>query len=59
MARCPVSRWFTTTHDSAGQAWDKTLTLQIEPGTDLLTLMINLSEQGVLDWTMSGRTLRV
>ncbi|WP_188197209.1 fibronectin type III domain-containing protein [Nonomuraea sp. SYSU D8015] len=50
---------FTTTHDSAGQPWDKTLTLQIEPGTDLLTLLINLSEQGVLDWTMSGRTLRV
>ncbi|MFC7582421.1 fibronectin type III domain-containing protein [Nonomuraea antimicrobica] len=24
-----------------------------------MTLLINLSEQGVLDWTMSGRTLRV
>ncbi|MCF6467410.1 hypothetical protein FAF44_03135 [Nonomuraea sp. MG754425] len=50
---------FTTTHDSAGHAWDKTLTLQIEPGADLLTLLLNLAEQGVLDWTMSGRTLRV
>lgn len=50
---------FTTTHDSAGQPWTKTLTLQIEPGTDLLTLLLNLSEQGVCDWTMAGRTLRV
>ncbi|MEV1003395.1 hypothetical protein [Nonomuraea sp. NPDC050202] len=49
---------FSTTHDSAGQPWNKTLTLQIEPGTDLLTLLLNLSEQGVLDWTMAGRTLR-
>ncbi|MEU7855268.1 hypothetical protein [Nonomuraea sp. NPDC049141] len=50
---------FTTTHDSAGQPWDKALTLAIEPGADLLALLLNLSEQGVLDWTMSGRTLRV
>ncbi|TYB71253.1 fibronectin type III domain-containing protein [Nonomuraea sp. PA05] len=50
---------FSTTHDSAGQPWNKTLTLQIEPGTDLLTLLLNLSEQGVCDWTMAGRTLRV
>ncbi|MEV4078945.1 hypothetical protein AB0J43_01460 [Nonomuraea fuscirosea] len=50
---------FSTTHDSAGQPWDKTLTLQIDPGTDLLTLLLNLAEQGVLDWTMAGRTLRV
>src|SRR5690606_17926597 len=50
---------FSTTHDSAGQPWDKTLTLELEPGVDLLTLLINLAEQGVLDWTMRGRTLRV
>ncbi|MEV0236866.1 fibronectin type III domain-containing protein [Nonomuraea sp. NPDC050786] len=51
---------FTSTHDSAGQPWDATklLTLELEPGVDLLTLLINLSEQGVLDWTMTGRTLR-
>ncbi|WP_162795819.1 fibronectin type III domain-containing protein [Nonomuraea lactucae] len=52
---------FTSTHDSAGQAWDgnKKLAVEIEPGIDLLTLLINLSEQGVLDWTMTGRRLRV
>ncbi len=52
---------FTSTHDSAGLAWDTTrlLTVELEPGIDLMTLLINLSEQGVLDWTMSGRTLRV
>lgn len=50
---------FSTTHDSAGQPWNKTLTLELEPGVDLLTLLINLSEQGVCDWTMSGRELCV
>jgi hypothetical protein len=52
---------FSTTHDSAGQPWndDKLLTLELEPGVDLLTLLINLSEQGVIDWTMSGRELCV
>ncbi|GAB2918757.1 hypothetical protein ACFMQL_20585 [Nonomuraea fastidiosa] len=57
---CPgLDTDFSTTRDSAGQPWDKTLTLELEPGVDLLTLLINLSEQGVLDWTMRGRTLRV
>ncbi|MEW1838561.1 fibronectin type III domain-containing protein [Nonomuraea angiospora] len=55
---------FTSTHDSTPgtpQPWDnnKLLTLELEPGVDLLTLLINLSEQGVLDWTMTGRTLHV
>ncbi|AQZ62741.1 unnamed protein product [[Actinomadura] parvosata subsp. kistnae] len=49
---------FTPTHDSAGQPWDKLLTIGLDPGADLLTLMINLAEQGVLDWTMQGRVLR-
>ncbi|MGR6915432.1 hypothetical protein ACU635_14400 [[Actinomadura] parvosata] len=52
---------FSTTHDSAGQPWDddKLLTMALEPGVDLLTLLINLAEQGVIDWTMSGRELCV
>ncbi|MEU7891682.1 fibronectin type III domain-containing protein [Nonomuraea sp. NPDC049152] len=50
---------FSTTHDSAGQAWNKQLTLGLEPGIDLLTLLINLSEQGVCDWQLVGRTLHV
>ncbi|TMR90381.1 fibronectin type III domain-containing protein [Nonomuraea basaltis] len=50
---------FSTTHDSAGDPWSKTLTLAIEPGKDLLTVLINLGEQGVIDWRMQGRTLQV
>ncbi|WP_214317033.1 hypothetical protein [Nonomuraea sediminis] len=50
---------FSTSHDSAGAPWSKTLTLAIEPGKDLLTVLINLSEQGVIDWRMQGRTLQV
>ncbi|TMR91456.1 fibronectin type III domain-containing protein [Nonomuraea basaltis] len=49
---------FTLTHDSAGQPWDKLLTIGLDPGADLLTLLINLAEQGVVDWTMQGRVLR-
>lgn len=50
---------FTATHDSAGQAWSAELTIGLEPGTDLLQLLINLSEQGVCDWQMTGRVLQV
>ncbi|MGP3919251.1 hypothetical protein [Nonomuraea sp. 10N515B] len=49
---------FTQTPDSAGQPWDKLLTIRLDPGADLLTLLINLAKQGVLDWTMQGRVLR-
>src|SRR5690606_32047390 len=50
---------WTASVDSAGQPWTKTLTISLEPGVDLLALLINLSEQGVIEWTMQGRTLRV
>ncbi|GGK91186.1 hypothetical protein Ppa06_58380 [Planomonospora parontospora subsp. parontospora] len=50
---------FTTTHDSAGTPWGTKLTLSVEPGMPLLTLLINLAEQGIVDWQMQGRTLRV
>ncbi|MFD9950494.1 hypothetical protein [Nonomuraea sp. NPDC059022] len=50
---------FTATHDSAGQPWSTELTIGLEPGTDLLQLLINLSEQGVCDWQMTGRVLQV
>ncbi|MEV1168627.1 hypothetical protein AB0J09_09370, partial [Nonomuraea sp. NPDC049784] len=49
---------FSTSHDSAGDPWSKTLTLSIEPGKDLLAVLINLGEQGVIDWRMQGRTLQ-
>ncbi|MEU1883438.1 fibronectin type III domain-containing protein [Streptosporangium sp. NPDC020072] len=45
--------------DSAGDAWEKILTIHYEPGLDLLTTLINLAEQGVCDFRMEGRTLRV
>lgn len=50
---------FSTAHDSAGQAWDKILTIYYAPGIDLLTVLTNLAEQGVVDWRFSGRTLQV
>jgi hypothetical protein len=50
---------FSASADSAGQPWNTLLTLELEVGQDLLAILINLSEQGVLDWAMQGRTLRV
>ncbi|MEU1883440.1 fibronectin type III domain-containing protein [Streptosporangium sp. NPDC020072] len=50
---------FDAASDSADHAWATTMTLGLEPGMDLLTLLINLAEQGVIDWCMQGRTLRV
>ncbi|MFD8529403.1 hypothetical protein ACFV0L_18485 [Streptosporangium canum] len=52
---------FSDNRDSDNQEWDSTrrLTLAIEPGKDLLSVLINLSEQGVIDWRMQGRTLEV
>ena len=50
---------FTASTDSAGQPWAATLTIALEPGVDLLTLLLNLSDQGVIDWRMNGRTLEV
>ncbi|MFD0477991.1 hypothetical protein ACFQ0B_64890 [Nonomuraea thailandensis] len=50
---------FSLSQDSDGKAWAKALTLAIEPGKDLLSVLINLGEQGVLDWRMQGRELQV
>ncbi|WP_440100015.1 hypothetical protein [Streptosporangium sp. H16] len=45
--------------DSAGQPWDKVLTLALEPGVPLLTMLLNLADQGILNWRMLGRVLQV
>jgi hypothetical protein len=50
---------FTPIVDSAGAAWAKVLTIYYEPGIDVAAVLDNLAEQGVADWTTSGRTLRV
>ncbi|MFC6531825.1 hypothetical protein [Nonomuraea rubra] len=52
---------FSDSRDSDNKEWDSTrrLTLAIEPGKDLLSVLINLGEQGVIDWRMQGRELQV
>ncbi|WP_439662847.1 hypothetical protein ACSHWB_16195 [Lentzea sp. HUAS TT2] len=50
---------FTPSTDSAGQPWAKVLTIAYEPGIDVLAVLDNLAEQGVVDWVMNGRTLRM
>ncbi|MEV1168624.1 hypothetical protein [Nonomuraea sp. NPDC049784] len=56
----PGLNWdFTPTADSAGQTWNKVLTIYYQPGMDALTALINLAEQGVCDFRMSSRTVQV
>ncbi|MFD8529406.1 hypothetical protein ACFV0L_18500 [Streptosporangium canum] len=56
----PHLQWdFTPDEDSAGQAWDKVITIYYQPGTDALTALQNLAEQGVCDFRTSGRTVQV
>jgi len=50
---------FDTSLDSDGNAWDKVLTIAYEPGLTLDMILNNLADQGVVDWQMQGRTLRV
>lgn len=50
---------FSPTVDSAGVAWAKQLTIYYEPGMSLLTVLENLSSQGIVDWVMEGRELKV
>ncbi|WP_345154944.1 fibronectin type III domain-containing protein [Nonomuraea rubra] len=56
----PGLQWdFTPEEDSAGQAWDKVITIYYQPGIDALTALQNLAEQGVCDFRTSGRTVQV
>ena len=50
---------FDTATDSSGAPWSSILTIYYAPGMDLLTVLGNLSDQGVVDWRMNGRVLQV
>lgn len=50
---------FTAAKDSSGADWDKVITLYYEPGLSYLAILLNLQAQGMADFTMSGRTLKV
>ena len=50
---------FTGATDSAGVAWDTTLSIAYEPGLDYLAIMLNLFLQGVIDFQTQGRVVQV
>ena len=50
---------FSTTLDSAGNAWAKTLTIYYTPGLDYLSVLQDLADQGFIDYHMRGRDLYV
>lgn len=50
---------FGTATDSAGQPWDKIITIYYEPGLDYLSILLNLQQQGIIDFTMAKRSLRL
>lgn len=51
---------FNATRDSAGKPWERVHTIAFaEHQADLLTVLRSLSDQGMCDWVMEGRTLRL
>lgn len=50
---------FDTILDSAGIAWDKIITIYYEPTLSIYQILDNLSQQGMCDWRMQGRTLQI
>lgn len=50
---------FSPTKDSSGTAWSKVVTLAYKPGLGLHQVLDNLAAQGVIDWEMQGRALRI
>lgn len=50
---------FSAATDSNGAAWGTVVTLYYEPGISLLTILRNLFDQGLCDFTMVGRSLRI
>jgi hypothetical protein len=54
-----ISYSFTAGADSAGVPWAKVLTIYYEPGISLWMILLNLAEQGFVDFRMQGRTLQV
>ena len=51
---------FNGTTDSNGDPWlADSETISFDRGTDYLSILNNLADQGVIDWRMDGRTLRI
>ena len=50
---------FSLSNDSAGQAWNTTLTIYYEPGLNYLAVLMDLADQGFCDFRMQGRALYV
>lgn len=50
---------FTASTDSRGKAWNKLDSVAFEPGTDLLRILDDSVQRGIIDWWMDGRTLHV
>lgn len=50
---------FSGATDSNGVPWDQVITLYYDPGVDYLTILMNLQQQGMCEFTMAGRDLRL
>ncbi|MGV9181807.1 hypothetical protein [Arcanobacterium canis] len=50
---------FTTSTDSAGRPWAHEIDLDYEPTVSMLTALQNLAKQGMCDFWLEGRTLKM
>lgn len=54
-----VTTAFTNTTDTNGVAWNKTLSVEITPGVTITEVLKNLHDQGMCEFVMNGRELRM
>lgn len=50
---------FNGTIDSDGDAWENQITISVDPGRDVWSLLDAFTRQGLCDWRMNGRTLQI
>lgn len=50
---------FDGNEDSDGQEWDNALTISLDAGQDVWSILDAFTRQGMCDWRMNGRTLQV
>lgn len=50
---------FSTTHDSNGVEWELAISLEFVPQVSYLDVLKNLYEQGLCEWQMMGKSLRL
>jgi hypothetical protein len=58
-AALDIEQDFDSLHDSRGDAWEQQITMEVDPGGSILSVLEKLTELGVCDWSSDGRELKL